>query len=412
MTMEGMGLPRRVDTKSPGDPQSTPSHAFPPSHAPPAPENAEGTMRERKHVLRFEAPWPIHGLDWSQRPGERGGWRLAIGSLIEEHVNKIQIVTLPEFTASRDDAHVDLAVLSEVDHGYPVTKIAWEPWKGGGSSTDLLATTAEVVRIWELPISGDGELTLRTSLCNTKSEFSAPLTSIDWCDVDPSLLITSSIDTTCTLWNVETGQSTTQLVAHDKEVYDVGFMPGSRDVFASVGADGTARLFDLRALERSTIVYSSPFAPANASALPVIPGVSLLRLQFNRVEANMLATLHVATNIVHVLDVRRPGQPLIELRGHSSPVNTIGWAPHLRNLLVSGGDDSQVLVWDLEDNQHSNHPSENVMLGAPPPTAHKVISHPILAYTAEAEVDQLCWSKVLADRMCISFGRHLQVLKI
>ena len=88
---------------------------------------------------------------------------------------------------------------------------------------------------------------------------SAPLTSFDWNEVDPNLLGTSSIDTTCTVWGLETGQVLgrvnmvsghvkTQLIAHDKEVYDIAFSKagGGRDMFASVGADGSVRMFDLR----------------------------------------------------------------------------------------------------------------------------------------------------------------------
>jgi len=86
---------------------------------------------------------------------------------------------------------------------------------------------------------------------------SAPLTSFDWNETDPSMIGTSSIDTTCTVWDVETGQAKTQLIAHDKEVYDIAFAP-STDVFASAGADGSVRMFDLRSLEHSTIIYESP----------------------------------------------------------------------------------------------------------------------------------------------------------
>ena len=52
---------------------------------------------------------------------------------------------------------------------------------------------------------------------------------------------TSSIDTTCTIWGLETGQVIgrvnmvtgqvkTQLIAHDKEVYDIAFSKG-KDIF-------------------------------------------------------------------------------------------------------------------------------------------------------------------------------------
>jgi WD repeat-containing protein 68 len=38
---------------------------------------------------------------------------------------------------------------------------------------------------------------------NKNSEFCAPLTSFDWNETDPTIVGTSSIDTTCTIWNVE-----------------------------------------------------------------------------------------------------------------------------------------------------------------------------------------------------------------
>ena len=38
----------------------------------------------------------------------------------------------------------------------------------------------------------------------------------------------------------------TQLIAHDKEVYDIAFAPHGTSTFASVGADGSVRMFDLR----------------------------------------------------------------------------------------------------------------------------------------------------------------------
>lgn len=37
---------------------------------------------------------------------------------------------------------------------------------------------------------------------NTNAEYCSPLTSFDWCEADPSTVGTSSIDTTCTIWDV------------------------------------------------------------------------------------------------------------------------------------------------------------------------------------------------------------------
>lgn len=37
---------------------------------------------------------------------------------------------------------------------------------------------------------------------NTNAEYCSPLTSFDWCEADPATVGTSSIDTTCTIWDV------------------------------------------------------------------------------------------------------------------------------------------------------------------------------------------------------------------
>jgi WD repeat-containing protein 68 len=74
----------------------------------------------------------------------------------------------------------------------------------------------------------------------------APLTSLDWNEVDPSLIGTSSIDTTCTIWNLEVskaiattkpveGKVKTQLIAHERPVHDIAFskFDNGKDTFAT-----------------------------------------------------------------------------------------------------------------------------------------------------------------------------------
>lgn len=58
---------------------------------------------------------------------------------------------------------------------------------------------------------------------NKNSEFCAPLTSFDWNEFSPAVVGTCSIDTTCTIWDIEKQVPLTQLIAHDKEVYDIAF---------------------------------------------------------------------------------------------------------------------------------------------------------------------------------------------
>lgn len=66
-----------------------------------------------------------------------------------------------------------------------------------------------------------------------------------------------------------------------QQVYDIAFSRagGGRDMFASVGADGSVRMFDLRHLEHSTIIYEDP------------QHHPLLRLCWNKQDPNYLATM-------------------------------------------------------------------------------------------------------------------------
>ena len=170
---------------------------------------------------------------------------------------------------------------------------------------------------------------------NKHSEFCAPLTSFDWNDADARRLGTASIDTTCTIWDVERGVVDTQLIAHDREVFDIAW--GGVGVFASVSADGSVRVFDLRDKEHSTIIYESP-TPDNTP---------LLRLAWNRQDPRYMACLAFDSSSVAVLDIRFPAAPVASLARHAAPANALAWAPHSSCHLCTAGDDAQALIWDL-----------------------------------------------------------------
>ena len=130
-------------------------------------------------------------------------------------------------------------------------------------------------------------------------------------------------------------QPKTQLIAHDKAAYDLAFAAGVHG-FASVGADGSVRVFDLRSLEHSTIIYeAADFSP-------------LLRVAWNRQDDTYLAFVCMDSAKAVVLDRRVPSLPAAEIHGQlSGGVNSLAWAPHASCHLCTAGDDRQALIWDL-----------------------------------------------------------------
>jgi WD repeat-containing protein 68 len=339
---------------------------------------ASSEQTPKKEIYTYEAPWTTYGMNWSHvnAPGYR--YRLALGSFVEEYSNKVKIVQL--------DVEADtFKEVAEFDHPYPTTKIMWRPDKVCSAETDLLATTGDYLRVWKMEQSTDPDVKSKVGLVrvlnnNKSSEYCAPLTSFDWNETDKSMIGTSSIDTTCTIWDLNKNVAKTQLIAHDKEVYDLAFAHG-KDVFASVGADGSVRMFDLRSLEHSTIIYE------DSKQDP------LLRITWNKQDTNYLATMLMDSPEIVVLDIRAPTLPVAWLRGHTACVNSMAWAPHSSCHVCTAGDDRQALIWDV-----SHLP--------------KPVDEPILAYNAAAEINQLQWSVTQPDWIAIAFEKKLQILRV
>jgi WD repeat-containing protein 68 len=378
-------------------------------------------QQQRKEIYTYAAPWTVFSLAWSNRLDASSQFRLAIGSYVEQYSNAVRVLRTRYESRHRgcndyDDEPEAMVIYSaaEIEHPYPCTKILWSPEgvrsssstsapsasggaSGGASGSaasgnfggrDLLATTGDYLRLWSVgedDSRGDGSLSHKREalLINNSrnSEYCSPLTSFDWNETDPSMIVTSSIDTTCTLWDIHAEAVRTQVIAHDKEVFDLAFSRGV-DVFASVGADGSVRLFDLRRLEHSTIIYETPNLEP------------LLRLEWNRQDPNYLATFMVDSQYTIILDIRQPCRPVAMLGGHAGCVNAVAWAPHSSCHVCTAGDDSQALIWDISG------------MGKRP------VEDPILAYNAEGEVNNLQWSTSQPDWVSIAFADKLQILRV
>lgn len=119
-----------------------------------------------------------------------------------------------------------------------------------------------------------------------------------------------------------------------------------------------------------------------------------MRIAWNKQDPNYLATIHTDSNKAIIIDVRVPAVPVAELVGHNACINGIAWAPHSANHICTCGDDKQALIWDIT----AKNPG--------------IIEDPILAFSAEGEINQLQWDASHEDWVAICFSDTLQILKV
>ena len=116
-----------------------------------------------------------------------------------------------------DEASGQLVEKTSFLHDFPANCIRFIP-DPENNYPDLLATSGDVLRIHRIGQDGivrlNEDVTLTSVCCpviyyskmilqNKSQHYTAPLTSFDWNEVDPRLLGTASIDTTCTIFDLE-----------------------------------------------------------------------------------------------------------------------------------------------------------------------------------------------------------------
>ncbi|KAL7715684.1 WD repeat-containing protein [Entamoeba marina] len=311
----------------------------------------------QKSLYKYDAPWTVYSVSWSNRVDKPR--RIACTSFIDDFINHIQVV-------------------AEIDQSYPPTKVMFMP-PTRSLTNDLLMTSGDNLRIYEMS-NDSSSIKLHTTLASSNTDAFSPSTSFDWNTINVDRVCSCSIDTTCSVWSVETGQLVKKLIAHDKEVFDVSFA-ANPDIFGTVGGDGSLRMFDLRALEHSTILYESQGL------------VPLLRLEWNKSDPNFIATFAMDSDKVIIIDVRQPAIPYAQLKVHRNSVNAISWAPSSNTHLCSASDDHKALIWDVSPVAEGGDPA-------------------VLQYEAEAEVNYISWATLYPEWICASVGNQVQALRV
>ena len=125
------------------------------------------------------------------------------------------------------------------------------------------------------------------------------------------MLATSQLNGICHIWDLNVLSVKEQLLAHEKQVNYLTFTSNQNE-FATAGQDGQVRLFDLRALQTSTIAFQSDRP--------------ITQVHCNKSNPYQLALVLEDANTVLMLDTRYSSTPQPTLSSENV-ITTAGWLP-------------------------------------------------------------------------------------
>lgn len=111
-------------------------------------------------IVSLTVPDALHGVAFSN--SAQHPYRIALTSFLTGPTNKLTIVEPHASYSSGYSAPSDFQQLATVNLTYPSTKVGWEPAESlaradQGGRGELLATTGDVLRIWEMKWDGSSK---------------------------------------------------------------------------------------------------------------------------------------------------------------------------------------------------------------------------------------------------------------
>lgn len=328
-------------------------------------------------IFTYEAPFEIFALNWSNRSDER--FRLAISECVterrvRERRRREQVEIL------RFDPYQRILPYSFLTFDHPITSantLAFMP-DPACHHPDLLASAADTLRLWQIT---DGcFVDLRCNLTTNIADDDPDLRTLDWNAEVTRRIAALGTDSICTVWDIEREAVELQLFTHRSRpaqaiaVEDVAW--GGPDVLAATFNNGRVKVVDVRM--------------GGANAIYTMADRYAHKVEWNDIYPNYLAVAARAGRVV-VLDQRRPGLAVAQMRRHQSLVTTMAWDPYSSSRLCTAGADARALVWEI-----------------PAPGRSEVVAE----YAAGGAVEQLKWSCLQPEWAAFVFDNKLQIVQV
>lgn len=165
---------------------------------------------EKKISMFYGTDYDIYSVDISKTAETPNCLLGSISSLSENTDNSLEVVEI-----NFEKGNIKRKDIMSIK--YPASKIMWSPCVPSyGQTKQLIAVTSDKLRLYNY--SNQNGIESRKELKNTLlKDLSAPLTSFDWSE-QKNYICCSSIDTTCSIFDINEEKFYKQLIAHDKEV--------------------------------------------------------------------------------------------------------------------------------------------------------------------------------------------------
>ncbi|TFJ97299.1 60 kDa SS-A/Ro ribonucleoprotein [Platysternon megacephalum] len=205
--------------------------------------------------------------------------------------------------------------------------------------------------------------------------------AMDWSPLVPGRLVTGDSNKNIHLWSPKADGTwhvdQRPFTAHTASVEDLQWSPTEATVFASCSADGSIRVWDVRAAPGRACMLTA--SQAHTSDVNVI--------SWNRHEPFLLSGGD--DGALHVWDLRlfQTGTSVATFKQHTAPVTSVEWHPTDGGVFAAAGADNQVTQWDLaveRDQEGEGESEDDPALASIPPQL-------LFVHQGETDIKELHW---------------------
>lgn len=187
---------------------------------------------------------------------------------------------------------------------------------------------------------------------------------------------------------------------HDRSINRIIWHPAYNNLFYTAAQDGVIKQYDIRINNKhaQTIIYNDTIAVRNIKVNPI--NTYILGAAYDN-------------GIVQIYDLRQkqPTNKLYTIHAHQQHCLTIDWHPLDSDILVTGGNDRQIKVWNIIDSNN-----ENVNTNAQHTTQNRItttdILHPKHIINTSNNINNVLWRNNCAYQIAHTSSIHDNAIHI